>query len=110
MTILETVKDLHQKHYGDTLEVKCTQRNFREEDLKEEIYLRSKIIAWRKVYEEYDNKKDKWVEKKDVKCYLYRNTSKNQPLNLGECNDGSRFTSVNQAINQAKGIINCLGD
>ena len=84
--------------------------NFRKEDLKEEIYSNSKIVAWRNVYEEYDEKKDKWTEKKDVICHLYRNGSKNQPFNLGECNDGGRFTSVNQAINQAKGIVDYLGD
>lgn len=31
-------------------------------------------------------------------------------LNLGGCNDGGKFNSVNQAINQAKGIVNQLGD
>ena len=41
---------------------------------------------------------------------VHRIVFKNQPLNLGECNDGGRFTSVNQAINQAKGIVDCLGD
>ena len=86
------------------------ERNYRKEDLKEETYSRSKIVAWRNVYEEYDEKKDKWVEKKEVVCHLFRNGSKYQPLNLGECNDGSRFTSVNQAINQAKEIVNQLGD
>ena len=86
------------------------ERNFRKEDLKEETYSNSKIVAWRNVYEEYDEKKCKWTEKKDVVCHLYRNGSKNQPLNLGECNDGGRFTSVNQAINQAKGIVDQLGD
>ena len=86
------------------------ERNLRKEDLKEETYSNSKIVAWRNVYEEYDEKKDKWVEKKDVVCHLYRNGSKNQPLNLGECNDGGRFTAVNQAINQAKGIVDYLGD
>lgn len=86
------------------------QRNLRVEDLKEEFYSESKIVAWRDVYEEYDSKKDKWIEKKDVVCHLFRNGSENKPLNLGECNDGSRFTSVNQAINQAKQIVDYLGD
>ena len=40
------------------------ERNFREEGLKEETYSNSKIVAWRNVYEEYDEKKDKWIEKK----------------------------------------------
>jgi len=85
-------------------------KNHRQEDLKVEQYSNSKIVAWRNLWEEYDYKKDKWVEKKDVSCHLYRNTSKNQPLNLGECNDGSKFTSVNQAINQAKELVNYLKD
>jgi hypothetical protein len=82
----------------------------RKEDLKEETYLNSMIVAWRNVYEEYDVKKGKWIEKKYVVCHLYRKESKYQPLNLGECNDGGKFTSVNQAINQAKAIVNQLGD
>jgi len=86
------------------------ERNFRKEDLKEETYSNSKIVAWRIVHEEYDDIKDKWVERKDIVCRLFRNGSKNQPLNLGECNDGGRFTAVNQAINQAKEIVNWLGD
>ena len=86
------------------------ERNFRKEDLKEETYSNSKIVAWRIVQEEYDDIKDKWVERKDIVCRLFRNGSKNQPLNLGECNDGGRFTAVNQAINQAKEIVNWLGD
>lgn len=84
--------------------------DFREEDLREESYSNSRIVAWRNVYKEYDEKKKKWVEKKEVICHLYRNGSLNQPLNLGECNDGGRFTSVNQAINQAKEIVNFLKD
>lgn len=86
------------------------ERNFRKEDLKEETYSNSKIISWRNVYEEYDKNKDKWIERKDVVCHLYRNGSKNKPLNLEECNNGSKFTSVNQAINQAKQIVDFLGD
>lgn len=85
-------------------------RNYRKIDIKIEDYSRSKIVSWRDSYEEYDDKKDKWVEKKDVICHLYRNGSKNQPLNLGECNDGGKFTSVNQSINQAKDIVNYLKD
>lgn len=81
------------------------ERNHRRADLKEEYYSDSTIVAWRVVYEEYDAKKDKWIEKKDVFCYLYCPLIKYQPLNLGECNNGSKFTSVNQAINQAKQIV-----
>ncbi len=86
------------------------EQNLRKEDLKEENYSNSKIVAWRDVYEEYDEKKDKWIEKKDIICHLFRNKCKHQPLNLGECNDGGKFTSVNQAVNQAKQIIDYLGD
>lgn len=54
------------------------------------------------MWEQYDEKKDKWDKKSIITCYLKR--SKN--LNLGECNDGSPFTSVNQAVNVAKGLCN----
>lgn len=90
--------------------IKKMIRNFRKEDIKEEFYSNSKMIAWRNVYEEFDTIKEKWVEKKEVICHLFMNGCKYQPLNLGECNDGSKFTSVNQAINQAKQIINSIGD
>jgi hypothetical protein len=76
------------------------------ENLKEEIYLNNKIVSWINIYKEYDIKKEKWLEKKDIICHLFRKGSKNQPLKLGECNDGGKFTSVNQAINQAKSFIN----
>lgn len=85
-------------------------RNYRLEDETEVKHSNSKIIAWRSVYEEYDKKNDRWVEKKDFTCHLYLNKSKHKVLNLGGCNDGSRFTSVNQAINQAKVFIDYVGD
>lgn len=59
---------------------------------KELTYKDSKIISYR-------------LEDKSIVCYIYRSTSKWQPLNLGECNNGSKFTAVNQAINQAKQYI-----
>ena len=59
---------------------------------KELTYKDSKIISYR-------------LEDKSIACYIYRPTSKWQPLNLGECNNGSKFTAVNQAINQAKQYI-----
>lgn len=84
-------------------------RNLKRTKEKIEEYLGSKIVAWVWEYEEYVlNEKTqvgKWVEKKEVVCHLYRVGSKWQPLNLGECNDGSKFTAVNQAINQAKEFI-----
>ncbi len=81
-----------------------------QEDLKEETYSNSRIVAWRNIFEEHDDKKGKIVLRKVVCCLLYRSGSKNQPLNLGECNDGKVFTSINQAINQAKQIVDQLGD
>ncbi len=80
----------------------------RREEYKEEIYLNSAINAWRDVYLEYDIKKDDMVEKKYIMCHLYRDGSKNQPLNLGECSNGDKFTSVNQAVNDAKFIAKYL--
>lgn len=41
--------------------------------------------------------------KKQIYCVLKRYNGK--ILNLGECNDGGKFTSVNQAVNQAKQYI-----
>jgi hypothetical protein len=79
-------------------------------DKKEEVYKESRIVAWKDTWEEYDEKKDKWNNKSAIICYLYRKGSKNQPLNLGECNDGSKFTAINQAINQAKSFINFFAD
>lgn len=89
--------------------VKFMERNF-EKIEKEEMYLGNKILAWSEKWEEYDEEKDKWVEKKEVICHLYRKGSKNQPLNLGERNDGSKFTAVNQAINQAKEFVDCCNE
>lgn len=59
---------------------------------RELIYKNSKIIAYK-------------LENKYICCHIYRDNSKWQPLNLGECNNGSKFTAVNQAINQAKQYI-----
>lgn len=85
------------------------ERNHTRQDIKEEEYLGSKIIAWRLFFEKWNDKKNIWEEKKEVYCHLYSPDIKYQPLNLGECNDGGKFTSVNQAINQAKGIVNSVG-
>ena len=67
-------------------------------------YNGSKIYAFRWEWEE-ENDKGKIVPKKQVICYLYRVDSVNQPLNLGEMSDGSPFTAVAQAINEAKRLI-----
>lgn len=82
------------------------ERNFERVEEKEEIYLGNKIVAWRDNWEEFNKKRDKWEKKSQVYCHLYRTGSEWQPLNLGECNDGSRFTAVNQAVNQAKDFVN----
>ena len=87
-----------------------TIRNFEKLEEKEELYLGSKILAWRDKWEEYNEEKDKWENKSQVYCHLYRVGSVNQPLNLGECNDGSKFTAVKQAINQAKDFVNCCNE
>ena len=86
------------------------ERNFERLEEKDESYLGSKIVAWCDKWEEYNENKDKWEKKSQVYCHLYRVGSKNQPLNLGECNDGSKFTAVNQAINQAKDFVNCCNE
>ena len=85
-----------------------TIKNFTRQDIKEEEYLGSKIIAWRLYFDQWNEKKNLWEEKKEVYCHLYSPEIKYQPLNLGECNNGDKFSSVNQAVNQAKGIVNSL--
>ena len=81
-------------------------RNDKIENTVEENYLGNKIMAWEYRWEEYSEKNDRWENKKEIVCHLFRVGSKNQPLSLGECNDGSKFTAVNQAINQAKEFVN----
>ena len=78
-----------------------------EKEIKEEIYLNNKIISWRCMWEEYNIKKDIWENKKGkIVCEIFR---KNKHfINLGQCNDGSKFTAINQAINQAKEYINIV--
>jgi hypothetical protein len=83
------------------------QRNFTETDLKQVAYNGSSIKAWIKRYEQKDLTNDTWNSVKQIKCHIFRKGSSNQPLNLHECNNGDKFTSVNQAINQAKKYIDC---
>jgi hypothetical protein len=45
------------------------------------------------------------VTKREFHCQLYRPGSVNQPLNLGEMSDGSKFTAVAQAVNEAKWLV-----
>ena len=79
-------------------------------DEKTEIYLGSKIVAWIYRWKEFNDEKNIYEDKKEICCHVYRIGSKNQPLNLGQCNDGSKFTSVNQSINQVKAFINCCNE
>ncbi len=48
------------------------------------------------------NDKGKEVTKKEYYCQLYRN---DRWLNLGEMSDGSKFTAVAQAVNEAKWLV-----
>lgn len=67
-------------------------------------YRGSKVYAFRMEWEE-DDDKGKTVKKKQVFCHLYRLGSVNQPLNLGEMSDGSKFTAVAQAVNEGKWLV-----
>jgi hypothetical protein len=74
---------------------------------KEELYKGSRIVAYKEEWKEVEDSKGELVlvSKKRFVCHLYRPESKWQPLNLGECNDGRKFTAVNQAVNQAKELV-----
>ena len=76
------------------------------ENEKTLIYLGSKIRAYELFYNEFCFKKNKEIELKQIKCLIKMKWQNNKLLNLGECNDGAKFTAVNQAINQAKEFIN----
>ena len=82
--------------------MKTTVSNFLIEQNTEETYKHGFISAWKEVWEEYDEEKDKWNKRSQIICHLKREKF----LSLGECNDGSKFTSVNQAVNVAKGLCN----
>jgi hypothetical protein len=64
-------------------------------------YKGSKIHAYKLEWIELNNK-DKEVTKKEYYCHLYRN---DRWLNLGEMSDGSKFTAVAQAVNEAKWLV-----
>lgn len=86
------------------------ERNFKNTVEKTESYLGDKIISGLYRWEEFNDKKQKWENKKEIYCHLYRVGSRWQPLNLGQCNDGGKFTAVNQSINQAKVFIDCCNE
>lgn len=79
-------------------------RNFREEDRTEEFYENKIIIACKYIFEEYDNVKNTWEKAKKISCVI-NNDRDEFWINLGECNNGDKFTSIGQAINQAKNFI-----
>ena len=91
-------------------ETKVFFRNTQNIDERTALYLGNKIVAWKRTFEEYNQNKDKFDKKSEYICHIYRTGSKWQPLNLGECNNGDKLTSVNQAINQAKDFINCCNE
>lgn len=74
-------------------------------DQKESLnYKNGSINAWRESWEEVDIK-DKVVIKRRIVCTLYREQYKHKLLNLGECSDGTPFSAVSQAINEAKWLV-----
>lgn len=79
-------------------------KNLRKVEETHVEYKGSKIHAFRYEWEE-ENDKGKEVTKKEVVCYLYRLGGKNQPLNLGEMSDGSKFSAVAQSVNEAKRLV-----
>ena len=74
-------------------------------DKKYELYKNSLIISWKTIYTWFDFYKNKQTSETVIYCHIYRKASVNQPLNLGQCNNGSNFMSVNHSINQAKSFI-----
>jgi hypothetical protein len=69
-------------------------------ETKTEDYLGYKIIA-----SMFEFKIDqKFI--KNYTCTIYKDEK--FFINLGECNNGSKFTAINQCINQAKSFLNSL--
>ena len=52
--------------------MKTTVRNFLIEQNTEEIYKHGFISAWKEVWEEYDEEKDKWNKRSQIICHLKR--------------------------------------
>lgn len=64
------------------------------------------IKAWRESYDIIENEKNKLVS--DIECQIF-NPDGSFRLNMNrQTNDGSKLTSVNQAINQAKVVVGYL--
>lgn len=69
---------------------------------REDFFLGVKIVAYKTKRDVYDGLRQRFVSESKIHCVVYRKESKHPSLSLCECNDGSKFTSVNQAVNQAK--------
>jgi hypothetical protein len=80
------------------------ERNLEKIDGNDIIYLNNKIIAYKYQWGNYNSEKGRWGILSKINCHIYFNSSLH-PFNLGNCNDGSQFMSINQAINQAKYFI-----
>ena len=69
-------------------------------ETKTEDYLGYKIIASMFEFK---------IDQKSIKnytCTIYKDEK--FFINLGECNNGAKFTAINQCINQAKSFLNSL--
>ena len=80
-------------------------RSVEEVELRDLTYRNCRIKAHKTKWEVKDEAKGIWKKRSSIQCLLFSKNLKYSPLNLGECNDGSKFTSVNQAVNQAKVIV-----
>lgn len=67
-------------------------------------YMDSTILAFKEYWTEIDGS-DKPKERSKIICYLINEYYIGGKLNLGECNDGSKFTAVRQAVNEAKWLV-----
>lgn len=79
-------------------------KNLRKSEEVNTEYKGSKVYAFKWEYEVL-NDKGREVTQREIVCNLYRTGSVNQPLNLGEMSDGSKFTAVAQAVNEAKWLV-----
>jgi hypothetical protein len=77
----------------------------REVTERKDIHLGVGITVRRIDFETFDESKNRWDKRFIVSCVVDRTKQRDKPINLGECNDGSKFTSINQAVNQAKEFL-----
>lgn len=59
-----------------------------------------KVKGFVEVYDRYDTVKQQETEVKKIICEIFE--GEKRILNMGECVDGSKFTTVGQAINQTR--------